>query len=630
MEAYPGQTRMYVIVGALLGALVGAFMETLLVVDSMAVRYIWLVLFVGIGGLMGKLLVVAQAPERTESREETHAPDDPEVSATRFFKLQSGVFTDEELRRLRVRSVMMPMSPPDAELELQVRDYNHYCRVPVLEGVLERLTAREVFERALTEAKSRAPKVPGDLDLNLVSFHSEGPLGPDGRSPLGWSFYMVDGRHGLGCLATSTDREIALHFHTAATFSAPAEWDWVELEDVLKWAESALPEWADEDVRIRVIFPDDYLCFVANPLRVADIDIVEGVVINDAFLSEPVTPEDSEEFALDELVAWFRGGDLDDDSAFAAAVQDDAFADGLRTLAPAAIGRVAMGLERAMGPAVVPALSEAILLSEDLAECLELLHVLSRTPSGLAEVALHRLAVDNEHPEVASAASELHDAWRRGAIDVPRHPLDSLSFLDVRRRMGRGELAVVPLIPTYDPDGDLLPTLVELGFRDSRRRMLSGASNLLVGARLRSEESDIELLLTSTPLPVPCHILHVVGNGAERLAQRLRRTNIVYAPERIIADAGSGKPDETHRAALYIAALRLDDEAVAAPMLAMFERSAANAPLRRALVSALAVQSFPAAKERVAAIAGDADDADRVVASEALTSPAASGSVRGV
>ncbi len=633
MEAYPGQTRMYVVVGALLGIVVGVFMQSFLMDDRSALRLVWLGIFFSFGALLGKLLVVAQAPASPAAKPQpdpNEPPDDPEVSATRFFKLQSGVFSDEEFRRLRVRSVIMPMSPPDSELELQVRDYDHYARVPVLEGVLERLTAREVQERVRTEADARAPKVPGTLDLQLVSFHSEGPLAPDGRSPLGWSFYYVDGAAGLGCLATTTDREIALHFHTAATYSRPDAWDWVDLEDVLKWAETALPEWVDEDVRIRVNLPDDYLCFVSNPLRVADIDIVQQCVVNDGYLSESHEQEETERFVLSDLIAWFRAGDYEPESDFAAAIAQQEFADGLRTLQPLAIGRAATALERGLGPAIVPALVAALEECSAPEEQLELLHILSRVPTGLAEVALHRLSVDANLGDVSRVASELHQAWRNGEIDVPRHPLDSLSFLDVRQRMGRGQLAVVPLIPTYDPESDLLPVLSKMGFRESRRRLLSGSANLLVGARLRATKSHTEMLVTSTPLPVPCHILHVVGERAVKVSERVLRSPIAYPQAKILADATSRRPALVHPAALYIAALRIDDPSLTAPLIETAGRTKQHGTLQRAIIGALSVQSDPAAQTYIEAIASDPEHEDATVARAALRSPAVTGSAPSV
>lgn len=628
MELYPGQTRLYVIVGTMLGLMIGVFMQSSLDIETGAFRAAWLAIFSGIGAVIGKLLVVAQAPEKSESEPQSAQGDDPEVSATRFFKLQSGVYSDEELRRLRVRAVTMPMSPPDAEVPLQVRDYDHYVRVPVVQGVLARMTVGELADRARAEAENRAPKVPGDLSLSLVSFNSEGAVRPGGFAPLGWTFSFVDGAHGLGCRATATGDEIALHFHTAATFSAPADWSWIRIAEVIGWVAAAMPAWAERDVHVRVNLADDYLVYVRNPLRIADLDVRTGRVLNEAFLRSDAEPERAEEITLDELLEWFRGGEASGD--LLEALREPGFADALRTMRPDAIRRVADALERASGAAIVGQLSAAVAGATDAAERDELLHLLSYLPVGLASVALHRFASDPNDAALSSLAAELHRKWRRLEIDVPRHPLDRLSFLESRRCMGRGNLVVVPLAPTYDPEGELLPVLTEMGFRIRRRRMLSGDANLLVGAHLRSDESDAELVLTSTPLPVPCHVLHIVGPGADKVADRVRRSKINYPKPTIIADVHSGKTSRVHRAALYVAALRIDESHLTPHLITAYERGRQSDALRKAVLSALGVQTDNEALDFLAAIALEPNHPDMSVASLVLRRDQPTGSVPGV
>lgn len=635
MEAYPGQTRLYIVVGCMLGLMIGVFMHSFLLQEGSNFRLAWLVFFAVLGALVGKLLVVAQAPnsDHVESGvgpEEEEAPTTEESATTRFFKLKSGVYDHDELRRLRVRSVTMPMSPPDSEVALQVRDYDSYNRVQVLPGVLEKLTVQEVFERVQVEACGRAPKVPGDLDLRLVSYHSEGPLGPDGRSPHGWTFYLVDGASGLGCRATSTRNEIALHFHTAATYSDTEDSEWVDVEDVLKWVETALPEWADEDVRIRVNLPDDYLAYVVSPLRIADINIAEGVVLNEAHLigAQPVADE-LERFSLDELLAFGRG-EQPESGDFHIALQEDGFAEGLRTFTPDAMERAAIGLERGHGVELPRQLLDAIAETDDSVECNELVHILARCPGGLAPVALHRLGVESEDPDLTKLCHTLHQERCHGIIDVPSHPLDPLSFLDVRRRMGRGEFRVVPLKPTYNPEEEFWPALEELGFSVQRRRLLSGDANLLVGAQLQSEDKLTELILTSTPLPVPCHILHIVGSAAALFERRLNRTDAVYPQSKIIADILSEHPHRVHQAALYVTALRIDESDLVPHLIAGAERGKRDPNLRRAVLGALAVQSSPAAREHLDAIAVDAAHEDREFAAAPLADPIHTSATPGV
>lgn len=629
METQTGQTRLYVIVGTMLGLMIGVFMQSTLDQEAGAFRIAGLLICGAIGGVMGKLLLLAQSPEDDDTiPPEDPLPDDPDVSATRFFKLQSGVFTDEELRQLRVRSVTMPMSPPDSEVPLQVGDYDSYARVSVIEGVLPRLTVREIAERALAEAEAKAPKVPGDLALKLVSYNSEGPLGPDGRCPLGWTFAFVDGDHGLGCRATATEREIALHFHTAATFSEPAEWEWIEMDDLLKWVETALPEWGGEDVYVRVNLADDYLPYVRHPIRIADLDVGTGTVRNLEFLGREHDDPDEERIELSELLDWFRDGDAEGD--LSTALETPGLANGLRTLDPGAIRRVAEALERQAGPAIVSRVADAAAAAEDAAERAELLHLLAYLPAGLSPVVLHRLSMESELAEVREIATELHRRWRRNEIDVPNHPLDSLSFLESRRRMGRGNLVVIPLLSTYDPEGELLPVLEELGFRIRRRRMLSGDSKLIVGVHFRAEEGETELVLTSTPLPMPCHVLHIVGGNAEKVADRVRRSTINYPRSTIFSDAHSGRPSRVHRAALYIAALRIDETHLTDHLITALERARSNDAIRRAALSALAVQSDPRAIERLRSIASDPEDPDRDHAATLISEGGLTGSVPSV
>ncbi|MFT6395962.1 MAG: hypothetical protein ACJAYU_000704 [Bradymonadia bacterium] len=631
MEAYPGQTRLYIVVGCMLGLMIGVFMHSFLLQEGSNFQVAWLFFFALLGALVGKLLVVAQAPGEAEREAEQgsdaeEAPTTEESATTRYFKLQSGVYDHDELRRLRVRSVTMPMSPPDSEVALQVRNYDSYTRVKVLPGVLEKLTVEEVFDRVHVEACGRAPKVPRDLDLSLVSYHSEGPLGPDGRSPHGWTFYLVDGAAGLGCRATTTRTEIALHFHTAATYSDIEAADWVDVEDLLKWVEAALPEWADEEVRLRVNLPEDYLAYAMSPLRVADIDVDGQVVLNEAHLTAPQPPVDElERFSLAEFVAFGRGeppvtGDL------YAALQEEGFADGLRTVNPSAMERAAIALERWHGFQLPDQLSAAIGETEDLLERNELVHILARCPGGLAPVTLHRLGVESEEPELTKLCHMLHQDRRHGVIDVSSHPLDPLSFLDGRRQMGRGEFRVVPLKPTYNPEAEFWPALQELGFHLQRRRLLSGDANLLVGAQLQSADKLTELVLTSTPLPVPCHILHIVGNGAAELERLLNRTDIVYPQSKIVADIHSEHPHRVHRAALYVTALRIDEEDLVPHLIAGADRGKRDPNLRRAVLGALAVQSSRVAQDHLEAIAVDPSHEDREYASRAVSEPIPSSS----
>ena len=615
-------------VGSMLGLMVGVFMHSFLLEAGSSFRLAWLAVFAAIGAAMGKLVVVAQAPGASaegdgQDDEEAEGGDSTEDSAnTRFFKLQSGVYNDDELRRMRVRSVTMPMSAPESVVALQVRDYDLFVRVPVLPGVLEKLSVEELHDRVLTEARSRAPKVPGDLDLRLVSFYSEGPVASDGRAPRGWAFHFVDGAAGLGCRATSSADEIALDFHTAATFSEVGEWEWINVEDVLRWVDTDLPDWRDAEKRVRVHLPREVVVYTTDPLRIAHVDLTSESVLNREYLvAAEGGDDDRERFDLDELLAWTRGQSPDEGSDLGAALEDNAFVDGLRTIEPCVMERVALGLERSHGYRLADRLLDEIDASDQVPEKMELVQILARCPGGRALSALHRVGIESEIPELTGLCHMLRDERRRGLIDVPQHPLDPLSFLDVRRHMGRGQFRVVSLAPSYNPERDFFRQFEALGFKLRRRRLLSGDANLLVGAQLEAEHQRTEMILTSTPLPVPCHILHIVGDDADELERELERTEIAYPTSQIVADVHSDHPHRVHRASLYVAALRLDREDLVPHLILAAERGKRDPNLRRATLRALSVQSAGVARAHLESMARDPLDDDREFVATILAEP---------
>jgi hypothetical protein len=500
------------------------------------------------------------------------------------------------------------MAPPEALVPLQIRAYDHFVRVPVIEGVLEKMQLREVAERVLSEAMPKAPsKLPREMELELVAYHSEGPLTPDGRSPLGWSFLFVDGPIGLGLLATATQRDVALHFHTVTTWPRVEHWEWFDVAELVRIVREQVPAWADEELFLRVNLPDDVLAFARGPIRVADVCMSEGRVRNDPNAClEILGNEPREAFALQSVLEWFRTGETGTDTAFARALTDSEFAQGLRTLDPVAVARAAAAMERVSGGKVVDEIVRAIRATDEPSTRGELLALLAQVPSGLAVVALHRLALEPPDEETGAAAAELHKRWRRGDLSVARHPIDRIGFVESRRRMGRGTLTVVPLMPTYDPDRELLPVLEELGFTIRRRRLLAGDTNVLVGCTMRADDGMTELLLTSTPLPVPCHVLHIIGERAEPVADRVRRSPINYPRSTIIADVHSESPSRVHRAALYVAALRIDEAHLVPHLIAVANRTRHNEDLQRALRDALEVQSSP---DALAYLEGDTSGA---------------------
>lgn len=609
-----GSVRLYTVIGGMVGLLAGVYLQSTLPHASPRSTLGWLVAFGLLGALIAWLLLVIQHPR--VDRPTAPEPLD-EASVKPLFKLQSGVFTEQQLQTMRVRSVTMPMSPPDASIPLQVARYDKIARV-VAPGLVPLLTAEEAAAAARREAQAHAPAVVGDdtVEFSLVSYHSAGPLGPDGSCAWGWTFTFVSGRHGLACRVIATSHELALSYDTVTTYSVPRQAEWVDAGDVLKWIEAELPGWAEVPLRLRVHLPDDYLVYAESPLRIVDVDVVRERVANADFLgragAEPRSP--GEEFTLAEVRAWFRG-ELGDGSALAtAAGADPGFAEELRTLAPGALARVGAALQAADGVGVTESLEVAIDGAPDIAAQTELLRVLAYLPNDLAIAALHRLSEDPVRRELAAAAAELLRARRSDAIDVPNHPLERLTFLDVRRAMGRGADEVVALRSTFDPERELLAPLEELGFTLTRRRLLSGDSRTLAGAQLRSHDHGTDLLLTSTPLPLPCHILHVIGHRADSVSEAIRRLAISYPRVEIVADAHSCATPRVHRAALYIAALRLAVDGLTESLVVAYSRSKHDASFRQAIYEALAVQEEPQAADALDSIAATAPEEAAAIA----------------
>jgi len=97
----------------------------------------------------------------------------------------------------------------------------------------------------------------------------------------------------------------------------------------------------------------------------------------------------------------------------------------------------------------------------------------------------------------------------------------------------------------------------------------------------------VQAMLSSVPLPVPCHVLHLHGPGAEAFREGLHRTGLLYDIEEIQVDACSGSPHRAHRGALYLAALSLPCAQGSAPLIEAVRKGRSDANLRRAILRAL-------------------------------------------
>lgn len=623
------QARLYAFVGSLIGMTVGLFTHAQLGLSPGFVLLVWLVVFGSVGVVVGRLLLVLQAPEpsanpsaETISDATPAAVDAPPDTSPRLIAIQTGALSNSALKTTRVRALTSPMAPPSLELRLLVDDFAHSVRVPMLRGVMEKLSPRDIYERAFSEAISKAPRSAKELKFRLVSMRSEGPVEPDGQSPHGWTFSFIDGQLGLACDVTSTARGFSLHYETRPTYVAPSDGPgWYEPATVVRIARAAIPEWADAAIWLRIDLPTDCWVYRADPLIIADIDPEEGRVVNldglRARASSGITPREA--FALEDVQRYWRGEELDEQSALAIALADEEFADGLRRLDSPTLVRVAAGVFASSGPGVVESLASQAEAQSDPELRRELLRLVAVLPTALAAPRLQEFAVDHTEGDEKAAIEQLIADRRRGAFHVADHPLHALDELELRAAMGRGTVRTIPLISTYDPEVRLIEPLAECGFRLTRERRLAGDANLLVAAHFRTTDVRLEAVLMSTPLPVPCHLLHVLGDPPHQLVEAVHRTDLVYSREQILSDARSGSLTRTHRAALYVAALRLDEPDLCGHLAAVLERASVDDNVLRAVMLALSVQSDRRVEELLTSVAeGDANEDVTMFAGELL------------
>jgi len=530
----------------------------------------------------------------------------------RFFAV-SGKHSSSQLRTMKVRATTAPLSPPSLELRLMIDDYDAAARVTVMEGVLERMTPHEALERTRAEAIARAPKAARTPDLQLVAFRSEGPVVAEGRCPHGWTFYFVDGALGMSCAATTTKDEISLQYQTTSSYHDAGAVAWVDPAVAVEIARADIPAWSTRPLYVRFNLPADILVYQRWPLVVAEIAIDQNRVMNQSALLRTLESERDvgreESFDVQHVVAAITTPSEVPEGDLATALQEPKFAKGLSTNHPGVLRRVAAGLMSAHGPDATAILASAIdeLVRADASSvehARALLHILARTPSGLSAVVLQRLAATSSQPEIKTLADELFTQRRRRQLQVPPDPLDNLDFQTLREAMGKRGMSPIPLISTYNVESDLLEPLAGLGLCVTRARYLSGETRLLLSAYLRARDGETEGLLSSTPLPVPCHVLHVVGPGADRIASEAERLGIAYPIVRILADMRSQIPPKVHIASLYVSALRLDAGPMA-PILKALERGRSDVNFKRAVLFALEHASDPDARRYLEEVSED-------------------------
>jgi hypothetical protein len=178
----------------------------------------------------------------------------------------------------------------------------------------------------------------------------------------------------------------------------------------------------------------------------------------------------------------------------------------------------------------------------------------------------------------------------------------------------------------------LLQPLVELGLREAWAHVLVGDRPLPLSVHFRGPGLKVQAMLSSVPLPVPCHVLHLHGPGAEAFREGLHRSGLLYDVEEIQADACSGSPHRAHRGALYLAALSLPCAQGSAPLIEAVRKGRSDANLRRAILRALEFSPDLDAITHVqdAADTGEQADADarRAVGAGARAGRGAGGGAR--
>lgn len=511
-------------------------------------------------------------------------------------------------RLMRIRSHTAPMAPPDLEIQLVIEEYDHVVRLPVtglepgshLPSLLVEPLRALVEEHRPTEIETR---------FVLTGARSEGPLDPSGCCSWGWTFYFVDGSIGLGCAVTITAYDVSLQYHSAPTHYASETEGPIEAARALAAARRDLPELMTSPLWLRFNQPADHLVFQHDPLWIADVDVESDAVRNVTGFRRRMLeePNPGESWTIDDLLAWSRGEERTA-PALARALEDDAFATGLRTHGADAFVRAARGLWRAHGAETVSLLWGVIVGAEQADEAALFTKLLARVPSGLATAALHRLSESPDAERVHADAHRLFEARRQRQLGVGPDPIEGLNFVESRRAMGKScNLRPLPLRSVFDEEALVAP-LEEAGLRVTRRRIVSGQFPVLHGIFLRGVRGDIEGLISTNALPVPCHVLHLAGGAADAFAQRIDAAGLVYPEAEIRADACSERPHLVHRAALYMAALRLDVPDCLPSFRVALERGRNDINLRRAIFLALEHVVSVDPSDILQPVAGDPDD----------------------
>ena len=497
------------------------------------------------------------------------------TTTTKFYAI-SRQPSSSELRSLLVDAPSIPGNPIATRLQLIVERHDAFARVP-LEGYLLDYSARKVAERAEQEATSRIPSTAKEATLVLTDVLSEGPVDENGCCPSGWTFNFVDGALGVNCQATVTAEEMLLIYSTAVSYPKINEFEWLRPQKALRAVKEAFPQLSDSDLQIRFELPADYHVFRRHPFFVVGVDPERESAIGVDLVKPQVDPDPLPEVpTVPELLKLLGGEEVSD-------LKTELLED-----KPETISAIAEQLLTVFGPTVVDKLQKAVAQADEGNEVVGrcLLRLLSRVPNSLSLFALHRLSTDLSGP-LQSLAFNLFEKRRLGELGVSADPFEALEFEESRELLGKEGLRKVALRSTYDPEGTLLSPLETAGLKTTRIRRLSGDTELFLAAYLTSSDRRTEAILASSPLPVPCLIMRIVGADGERLEERVKALDLVYPTDEIINDVLNGRPSVFHRGALYMAAMAIDAPETFDVLAAGMRIHRTNLELRRACLAAL-------------------------------------------
>jgi hypothetical protein len=594
--------------GVLIGAavfLAGNFVTQGVTDSSSGLTIFWAGLGLGLG------LLVAFALERTARAQPEASGDEafarfvsgemkPLIPTSSRFYAVSREPSSAELKALMVDAPTIPGNPISTRLQLIVERYDAYARISLSEGSWLDYDVWEVAERVRDAATSRAPVTHAEVSFELVWVLSEGPLDEWGRSPAGWSFEFVDGSLGARCIGTVSASELLLVYDTAVSYPRSVEMARLDPRRAVAAVREAWPHLADEPLYLRVELPNEYLVWSPWARVFFQLQVVEGRLVERDTPLSLTAPERDDAVTVESLVETLTIG------------ADTPFRRDLLACRRRALSEAARELFAAHGPVVVEELAAAArrLAAESPEAARSLVHVLGHVPSHLAQLTLERLA-DELPAEMEGIAFSLFEKRRHEELALHTDPFGGLDFEESRALLGKTGCRRLALRSTYDPENDLLAGLERYGLRVTRVRLLSGDTELLLSANLSTDDRRTDALVSSSPLPVPCHVIRIVGPQAAELAERLHTSDLVYPNDRLVEDVLGGRPYDIHKGALYIAAMGLDAPQTFEALKEAIARHRTNLELRRACLAAMTPMTHPEVDAFLATL-DDADVADVV------------------